>query len=391
MENTRQIQENFKTYAEINLDALERNYRVIAEQIHKDTPEVKILCVVKADAYGHGAENCVPLLASLGVRCFGVSCIEEARTVRVCAPSDSDILILGYTPPEDAAELADAGFLQTVYSAEYAALLSDAAVRAGKTVRIHLKIDTGMNRIGFPSDSPAENAAAVRTAMRLPGLRPEGIFTHFANADAADDASARAQHGRFLAVLEALGTDAEGLCVHCCNSAAALRFPEMRHDMVRAGIILYGLSPDRDFPLPVSLSPVMSFLTTVTHVHTLRAGESVSYGSCFTADRDRKIATLGVGYADGFLRAFSAGGAVVINGRRAPILGRVCMDQCMVDLGDADVHVGDAAYIFDPDGTNLAALAQTAQTICYELVCLVGKRVHRVVVRKGEGHGGQKG
>ena len=382
MKNTHQTQETYKTYAEINLDALEHNYRVIADAVRRGTPEVKLLCIVKADAYGHGVENCVPLLASLGVHSFGVSCIEEARAVRACAPAGSDILILGYTPPENAEELAADGYLQTVYSSEYAAMLSCAACRAGGTVRIHLKIDTGMNRIGFPSEDPVASAAAVRSAMRLPGLKPEGIFTHFANADATDAVSVITQHNRFLAVLDALGSDADALCVHCCNSAAALRFPDMRHDMVRAGIILYGLSPSRDFPLPVRLSPVMTFQTTVTHIHTLRAGESVSYGSCFTADRDRRIATLGVGYADGFLRAFSAGGAVLIKGRRAPILGRVCMDQCMVDIGDADVHVGDAAYIFDPSGQNIEALAETAQTISYELLCLVGKRVHRVINRR---------
>lgn len=372
-----QNKEILKTYAKIDLGALEHNYLAIKAHIDKDTPECRVMCVVKADAYGHGAENCVKRLAGLGVRRFGVSCIEEARQVRRFAPENSDILILGYTPVENAGELAESGYIQTVYSPEYGRALSCAAVEAGQTVRVHIKVDTGMNRIGFSALDGAACAEEISKVTELGGIRAEGIFTHFACADGAIEETER-QHGLFAGVLDALGEKVKGLCVHCCNSAAAMRFPEYRHDMVRVGIILYGLSPDRELALPVSLEPVMTFMTTVIHVHSLKAGERISYGGSYTAERDMRVATLGVGYADGFLRAFSGGGQVLINGSPAPVVGRVCMDQCMVDIGDREVRPGDVAVIFDSEGKNIEKLAASADTICYELVCLVGKRVKRI-------------
>ncbi|MBQ2733154.1 MAG: alanine racemase, partial [Clostridia bacterium] len=329
-------------------------------------------------AYGHGTERCVKRLSSLGAVCFGVSCIEEAREVKRFASENSKILILGYTPVENADELAREGFIQTVYSLEYAASLSESAARNGQAVRIHLKLDTGMNRLGFYSADAKSCAAEIREAMALPYLLTEGIFTHFACADSEESDATERQHESFMRVIDLLGDAAKGLCVHCCNSAAALRYPQFRHSMVRAGIILYGLSPDRGYALPLKLEPVMTFMTTVMHVHTLRKGESVSYGGRFTADKDMRIATLGVGYADGFLRAFSQGGEVLINGVPAPVVGRVCMDQCMVDIGDNDVKIGDRAVIFDSKGENIERLAEFADTICYELICLVGKRVQRI-------------
>lgn len=376
--------EKLKTFASIDLEVLEDNYRLLSEKITKETPDCKLMCVVKANAYGHGIRDCVKRLGSLGVNTFGVSCIEEAREVRRCAPEGSDILILGFTPPEDAGELARDGYIQTVFSREYADGLSREAVRAGACVRVHIKADTGMNRIGFDASTVrAEDAAEeIISVMHTEGLCVEGIFTHFACADAEDTASAREQHEKFTALLEAMGEKKNGLCIHCCNSAAALRFPEFRHDMVRLGLVLYGLSPLGDMPIDIKLRPVMRFVTTVTHVHTLKAGESVSYGARFTADRDMRIATLGVGYADGFLRAFSNGGTVLIGGKPVSVVGSVCMDQCMVDIGDMDVRAGDEAVIFDSEGENIERLAAAANTISYELVCLVGVRVRRVISKK---------
>ena len=372
------FEDKLKTYAKIDLGALERNYLAIKERIKEKTPDCELMCVVKADAYGHGTERCVKRLSALGASCFGVSCIEEARDVKRYANPDSKILILGYTPVENAEELASEGFIQTVYSLEYGAALSECAARAGATVRIHLKLDTGMNRLGFYADDAEACADEIRSVMALPSLQTEGIFTHFANADSADCSITERQHASFMRVIELLGDAARGLCLHCCNSAAALKYPQFRHSMVRAGIILYGLAPDRDYELPIKLEPAMTFMTTVMHVHTLKRGESVSYGGRFTADRDMRIATLGVGYADGFLRAFSQGGEVLINGTPAPVVGRVCMDQCMVDIGEGDVKIGDRAVIFDSKGENIERLAAFADTICYELICLVGKRVQRI-------------
>ncbi len=372
------LEEKLKTYAKIDLGALERNYLAIKERIEAETPDCELMCVVKADAYGHGTERCVKRLSRLGAVCFGVSCIEEAREVKRYASENSKILILGYTPVGNADELAREGFIQTVYSLEYGALLSECASRNAETVRIHLKLDTGMNRLGFCAADAENCTREIREVMALPYLHTEGIFTHFACADSDQSDATERQHASFMRVIEMLGDAAKGLCVHCCNSAAALRYPQFRHSMVRAGIILYGLSPDKGYPLPLKLEPTMTFMTTVMHVHTLRAGESISYGGRFTADRDMRVATLGVGYADGFLRAFSQGGEVLINGVSAPVVGRVCMDQCMVDIGDNDVKIGDRAVIFDSEGENIEKLAAFADTICYELICLVAKRVQRV-------------
>lgn len=372
------LEEKLKTYAKIDLGALERNYLAIKERIQKETPDCELMCVVKADAYGHGTERCVKRLTRLGAVCFGVSCIEEAREVKRYAAENSKILILGYTPVENADELAREGFIQTVYSLEYGTALSECAMRNGKAVRIHLKLDTGMNRLGFYAEDAEACAREIREVMALPCLLTEGIFTHFACADSDESDVTERQHASFMRVVDMLGDAAKELCVHCCNSAAALRYPQFRHSMVRAGIILYGLSPDRGYKLPVRLEPVMTFMTTVMHIHTLRKGESISYGGRFTADRDMRVATLGVGYADGFLRAFSQGGEVLINGKPAPVVGRVCMDQCMVDIGDNEVKIGDRAVIFDGEGENIERLAAFADTICYELICLVGKRVKRI-------------
>lgn len=369
----------YKTFAGINISALRHNYAAISDYIHAKNPDTRIMCMVKADCYGHSTEICIPALVSMGVGAFGVSCIEEALDVCMYAPG-SEILILGYTLAADASVLAENRFVQTVYGLEYAKELSEAAVRAGVTVRAHIKVDSGMNRLGFQADDPEKCVREIRQAMSLPGLSFEGIFTHFACADAADESSARKAHSDFMRIVDMLGADAEGLCVHCCNSAAALRFPEFRHDMVRVGIILYGLSPDRDFSLPVDLRPVMTVETTVALVHTVKKGESVSYGGRFTAQKDMKVATIGIGYADGFLRSFSEGGRVLINGKYAPVVGRVCMDQCMVCVDGMDVRPGDAAVVFDAGGENIRYLSSLASTIDYELVCLVGKRIRRIAV-----------
>ncbi len=376
------INHHLKTYAKIDHAALEGNYLAIRDYISRETPDCRIMCVVKADAYGHGAEGCVKRLASLGVRSYAVSCIEEARDVAAAAPKGSDILILGYTPAEYAAELSRSGFIQTVYSEEYGRELSREAERAECDVRVHIKVDTGMNRIGFIAAHKEACARSVVAVMDMPHIRTEGIFTHFACADSGTDEETEHQHELFCGVLDAMGERAKGLCVHCCNSAAAMRFSRFRHDMVRVGIILFGLAPDAEMRLPIGLSPVMTFTTTVIHVHDLHAGDRISYGGTFTADRDMRIATLGVGYADGFLRAFSKGGKVLINGTEAPIVGRICMDQCMVDIGENEVHPGDAAIIFDSEGKNINELAKAADTICYELVCLVGKRVRRIAAEE---------
>lgn len=368
-----------KTWAEIDLSALKNNYRSTKEYVGA----AEVMCVVKADAYGHGAERCVRALYEAGARWFAVSCIEEAA--EICSSFEGagmtgcKILILGYTPPENASVLSRYGIRQTVFSREYAEALSSAASAAGVDVKVHFKLDTGMNRLGFRADDADGAADDILRASRLPGIDAEGLFTHFACADGDDESITEAQFGQYKAVEEKLSASGLRLCRHVCNSAATVRHPEMHLDMVRAGIILYGLDPWTPYDGGLRLSPVMKFKSVIAHIHTVKAHEKVSYGFTYEASRDTVTATIPVGYADGFVRAFGDGGCVFINGRPAPIIGRVCMDQCMADIsGIPDARVGDEVTVFGDTPDQILELAKTAHTINYELVCLIGKRVSRI-------------
>lgn len=372
-----------KTWAEIDLAALRRNYRTLCAFCPGQRP----IAVMKADAYGHGAARCVAALMDEGCDFFAVSCIEEAIAVRaVCPPGAGEVLILGYTLPEEAALLAQYDITQTVFSAEYAAALSKAAAGSGVRVRVHAKLDTGMNRIGYPTtaDSLEDTAAQIAGLAADPNLTLSGLFTHFARADEEDPAPIQAQFARYAAVaerLDRLGVD-PGLR-HVCNSAAACRFAPGRLDAVRFGIMLYGAPPSRAFQavLPVELTPVMRLCTRIVHLHTLAPGEGVSYGGHYTAGEPRTIATLPVGYADGFVRAFggaSVSVATAAGPREATVVGNICMDQCMLDVTGLGAAVGDTVLLFGDTPDRLAALADRAGTIDYEPLCLISGRVPRI-------------
>ncbi len=382
-----------RTWAEIDLDALCHNYRTVAKHV-KDTAVRRkmptVICVVKADAYGHGASSVARALLDEGCRFFAVSCIEEAEELRgVCRETglDADILILGYTRPTLAKRLAQNDLIATLPSAEYARSLAAEARAAGVCVRAHVKLDTGMNRLGFPASSDAEIGAAIHDIAlltRQSGLTLEGMFTHFARAD--EDASTAAtgltatQQKRFFAVQEGLAAlGVPPLMCHLNNSAGAIRLPDSMAEAVRVGISLYGCPPSEVLDT-LDLRPVMRLVTMVSHVHTLRAGESVSYGGTYTATEDRRIATLPVGYADGFIRDYS-GASVRITTKSGevsvPVIGRICMDQCMVDVTDTDVAVGDEVTLFGSHPEDITALARLAHTIPYEVLCLVSARVPR--------------
>lgn len=376
-----------RTWAEVDLDAIRHNYAAIRGALPAD---VQLCCVVKANAYGHGASKLAPLYQQLGADWFAVSNIEEALQLRrygITRP----VLILGYTPAACAEILAREDFSQCVYSAEYGRQLSAAAVAAGVTIKMHIKLDTGMGRLGFQCPGTGEDS--VQGAMdvcRLPGLFPEGLFTHFAAADEGDegDAYCRLQERRYREALHTL--TAAGitfsLC-HAANSAALSDHPEVRMDMVRAGIVLYGLQPSADLRRPLALKPAMSLKSVVSHVKTVSAGATVSYGRTFTADREMRIATVPIGYADGFWRQNSpVGVTLTLRGQRAPILGRVCMDQLMLDVTHIDgVAIGDEVTVF---GTAPALTAEelAAQngTIGYEVVCAIGERVPRLYMENGK-------
>ena len=378
-----------KVWAEIDLDALRANYRTLAAAIKASSPDCRPMCVVKADAYGHGIDFCVEALLGEGCDFFAVSSIDEALAVRqVCrsANSDADILILGYTPAEEAVTLSRCSIIQTVFSLDYARALSRRLSKAGKALRVHIKFDTGMNRIGFPAHSADEterSAHEIAEVAALPGIIAEGAFTHFARADEENgELRTKEQADRYFELLARANELGANLKVrHICNSAATLRFPEYHLDLCRLGILLYGAEPSDMFDFPVR--PVLRLCAQISQIHTLRAGEALSYGGIFTAPRDMRIATIPIGYADGFIRAYSGATAVIYSrdgklSGKAKIIGRICMDQCMLDLTDTDAHEGDTVVLIGEDG-QLDELASLAHTINYECLCLISARVPRVV------------
>lgn len=370
-----------RTWAEIDLDALVHNFDIIK----KEAAGAKLMAVVKADAYGHSARIVAPLLEQHGADAFAVSNIEEAITLRGCGIT-RPILILGYTPVSMAAQLYLNDISQCVYSPEYAAALSERASSDGVKVKVHIKLDTGMSRLGF--DCRDERLVGIDDAIaaaRLKGFVFEGIFTHFAVSDrteTSEDGFTDKQYSRFCAAAERF--EDAGLKPkyrHCCNSAAFCLDSDKHFDMCRPGIILYGLTPSSDLKLKEAFVPVMTVKSVVSMVKTIKKGDTVSYGRTFTADREMKIATVTAGYADGYPRLLSNKGYVLINGKRANIIGRVCMDQMSVDVSDIeDVKQGDEVILF---GKTLPVelLADMCGTINYEIICGISPRVPRITVK----------
>ena len=403
--------------AVIDTAALIGNYHALLDPVRAVSPHTRPIAVVKADAYGHGIRPVVGTLLEEGCRAFAVACLEEAvalrgllRELMPLGDSDcaTDILVLGYTDPENAAILAEYSIMTTLISEDYTRRLLACAERDRVTVRVHAALDTGMNRIGYPAHDDGEIAETVAALADLfggdkpaehgHGLVLDGLFTHFARADEdydtemnTPDSLTMTQYTRYRRVLEGLiGQGITPRVCHVCNSAAAIRFPyalpEGCMDAVRLGISLYGYGVD--FPQAkgttspaVHTRPVMRLETVVTHIHTLRPGETVGYGGTYFADTSRTLATLPVGYADGWIRDFS--GATVTfhtpaGDVTAPIVGRVCMDQCMADVTDLPVTVGTPVTLFGQDSAELEALAERANTITYELLCLITARIPRV-------------
>ena len=370
-----------RTWAEIDVDALVHNFNII-----KQTANTKVCAVVKANAYGHGVDIVAPLLQQAGADFFAVSNIEEALELRELGIT-KPILILGYTPAEYVQQLATHEISQCVYSLDYANELSVEAAKCNVKIKVHLKLDTGMSRIGFDcrSDEIVGIGDAI-SAAKLDCFDIEGVFTHFAVSDRnklQEDGFTAEQYNRFCKAIDALkanGIDPE--YKHCCNSAALCLDSDKHLNMCRAGIVLYGLTPSIDLELPQDFKPVMSFKSVVSQVKNIRCGDTVSYGRTFKAQKDMTIATISAGYADGYYRLLSNKASVLINGKRANIIGRVCMDQFCVDVSDIpDVKRGDEVVLFG-DGLHVEELADIVGTINYELVCAVSSRVIRV--KKGQ-------
>lgn len=370
-------QQTMRTWAEIRLDNLEHNYRVL----RACAPQSKFLGVVKANAYGHGAEAVAHKLQQLGADYLAVACLNEAEELRR-AGITMPILILGATPAEFAPQVVEHNLTQAVFTPELAEALSQAAVAQGKKAKVHIKLDTGMSRLGILAHDPAQAARQVNDLCQLEGLEAEGIFTHFANAD-GDEGYTMEQFTRFLDTLDLLkNTYGRTFALrHCAASAAVLNFPCTHLDMVRPGIALYGYLPDPSCQglEAGDLKPVMTLKTRVAAVRALPGDTPVSYGCTqHMPEGGGRVAVLPVGYADGLHRVLSGQGRVLVGGQERPIVGRVCMDMCMVALQEGDqVSAGDEVEIFGVH-QSLEDMAQLAGTIPYELLCAVSPRVPRL-------------
>ncbi len=367
------------TWLEIDLSAIGRNTRLIQRLVG---PDVRVLVSLKADAYGHGALRVARTVLHNGASWLGVATVSEAESLRA-AGIDAPVLVFGYTAPWQAREAVRLDVRATVYGMEIARALAYAARDLGRVARVHVKVDTGMARLGLRAEDVEGIVAFVEALHSLPGLEVEGIFTHFATADSADQGYARRQLDRFLAVLAAL--ERRGLrppLAHAANSAAMLTLPEARFDMVRPGVAVYGLAPSDEVRLPEGFSPALAFKTQVAQVKWIPAGEGISYGATYVTERPTHVAVLPVGYADGFRRAPANWGEVLVRGRRAPLVGRVCMDQCMIDVTHIPgVRQGDEVVLIGRQGDDeltAEAVAGRLGTIAYEVVAELLARVPRV-------------
>lgn len=364
-----------RTWAEIHLDRLEANYRALRAL----APESRFAGLVKANAYGHGAIPVARKLERLGADYLAVACLDEALELRG-AGINAPILILGNTPPEYTGDLLRFHITQTVYDPAQARDFSRRAEGQGGRLRCHLKVDTGMSRLGILCDEADmdQGIGTLAEMARLPGLECEGIFMHFADADSSPEYT-HMQLERFRHVLRAL--EGQGLRFairHCCAGAAALNYPEAHMDMIRPGIPLYGCYPAPSTRDKIRLSPVMELKTRVISLRRLPKGTCVSYGRTYTLERDSLVCAVPVGYADGLRRGLSNRMEMRVRGRMAPQIGRVCMDMCMLDVtGVPGVTLGDEVTVFG-DGAPVQALADTLGTITYELLCAVGPRVPRL-------------
>ena len=372
----------FRTQAKINLDAIEYNFN---QARHKLPENVKLMCVVKAFAYGHGAVQIAKLLDG---RCdfFGVACLEEALELKH-AGIKNPVLILGYASPSIYDKIVENDIRVSVFSYEAAQALSKEAVKQNKTAKFHFCVDTGMSRIGF--QVLEESADICQKITGLPNIEAEGLFSHYATADEADLSKAEAQRERFKDFIRMLESRGVSIPIkHLSNSAGIMNFDEC-FDMCRMGIVLYGLYPSEEVNKSLlDIKPAMSWLTHVSHIKTLEAGREISYGGTYKTAEARVIATIPVGYADGYPRCLSNIGKVLINGKFAPIVGRVCMDQFMVDVTDIEnVAVETPVTLVGRDGDavlTMEEVANAAHSFNYELPCRIAPRVPRTYYQNGE-------
>lgn len=371
-----------RTWADISLDNLNHNYQQLRSRIPSDC---RFLGVVKADAYGHGAVPISRYLTDLGAEYLAVSNIEEAAQLRhggIRGP----ILILGYTPPKYAEELAKMGLRQEVHSLEYARQLNERLAGLHRRLRVHIKLDTGMSRLGFFAYNHEKTVDELKEVAAMEQLLIEGVFTHFPVADSIDGADANFTHTQFerfmtmLNTLKAVGIEPQ--IRHCCNSGASILYPEYALDMIRPGIATYGVLPSDDLRGMINLKPVMQLRSTIFQIRDFDPLITVSYGRTYTTEDPTKIAVVGIGYADGLCRSFSGGISFLLHGKRVPQIGRICMDMCMVDISRVpEAKVGDVVTVFGEDGGDcieVDSLSGRLNTIPYEILCGINKRIPRI-------------
>ncbi|MEN8906647.1 MAG: alanine racemase [Clostridiales bacterium] len=374
-----------RAWAEVDLDNIAYNIRQIRKYTNR---KAEIIAIVKADAYGHGVMGTVKELLDNGVTMLAVSMLDEAIQLReygIKVP----ILILNYTDPKRADEIILNNLTQTVFSHDLAEALSNSAINLNKNVKIHIKIDTGMTRVGF---MPGYNAVKnVEKISRLKNIIVEGLFTHFSVADEKDSEYTMMQFDKFISICHELNRIGINIPIrHVANSAAIIQYPHMHLEAVRPGVILYGLFPsDEVNNKKLNLKPAMSLKANIILVKEVDENVDISYGRIFTTKRKSRIATIPIGYADGYSRLLTGKGEVLIKGKRASIVGRICMDQCMIDIThiEEDVKIGDEVVLFGTQEGNsiyVEELAEKIGTINYEVVSVVGKRIPRVYIKNKE-------
>lgn len=378
------MKEAMRIWAEVNLDAIEHNIDIMRDLHHARQP---MMAVIKTNGYGHGAVAIANMLEkNEGICGYAVATAEEAFQLRN-AGIKKMILILGYVFEKDYEELIRKDIRICVFREDMAKDIADTAVSIGKEAYIHIKIDSGMGRIGFV---PGEDSLkAIVGIAGLKGLKPEGIFTHFARADEKDKRYAKQQYDKFSEFVSRLEENNVFFQIrHCANSAAILELPDYYMDMMRAGITLYGLSPSEEVGGTYPLQPALSLYSTIVHIKEIQPGDCISYGGTYCASDPRKVATVPVGYGDGYPRALSNRGYVLIHGQKAPILGRVCMDQMMVDVTDIEgVSLLDKVVLIGKDGNlklTMEELGELSGRFNYELACDLGNRIPRYYYKNGE-------
>lgn len=369
-------------WVEINLANLDYNIKSIQRKVG---PDKEIIGIIKADGYGHGAVPVAQVLRQNGVQAFGVATLEEAIALRD-AGSTETIVILGLTASEYADILVQYDLTPVVMSRENAKAISDAALKAGKTVEGYVAVDTGMGRIGYLADDLTA-VSDIKKIVALPNFRIKGLFSHFATADAADKSFAHVQESKFNRFADAVAEAGIQIPTKTfANSAAIMELPTAHFDAVRPGIVLYGCYPSSEVdPAQLDIRPVMSVKANIVRLVRVPIGFSVGYGRKFIAQRESLIATLPLGYADGYPRPYSPFGWVLVGGKVAPIAGNICMDQCMVDVTDVPgVKEGDEVILMGTDGTHTILaddIANATGTINYEIVCAFGQRLPKVYLK----------